>query len=471
MNNFVAIDFETALGKRHSACAVGIVVVENNRITERFHTLIQPPKNEYHYMNTRIHGITPEMTKNEKSFDQIYPIICDYIHNRHVVCHNAAFDMDVLAKTMKYYNINDDLDFNFHCTLKLYGGGLKECCEDHNIPLNHHDPLSDAEACALLFLPVCNKSVGELFSDYLCRQIVKYKSNSFEKSSQYSFGLEACKAISTLNGILLGILMDQTINEKEIIELQKWTENQYYLIDHHPFKEFILAITEVCEPDNFNLELIEDMSWLCRRFEKENFRTSDKTQLQELQGIFHGILADGLIKDIEVFELEKWLLNNNHLSSLYPYDEICSLIQTVLKDGIIDNQERQTLKTFFYDFVELANVDVALQIESEISEVSIDSIYAVNPQIIFNGNLFCLTGTFAHGDKNRIEELIQNAGGRTKPNLVKDTKYLVVGSLGDPAWAFSCYGRKIEAALKQQKSSGNILIVHEPDFLNNLQTN
>lgn len=56
---FTAIDFETATGHPHSACAVGIVTVEDGIITEEYYTLIQPPDNEYWYRNVMVHGIKP----------------------------------------------------------------------------------------------------------------------------------------------------------------------------------------------------------------------------------------------------------------------------------------------------------------------------------------------------------------------------------------------------------------------------
>ena len=39
-NAFVALDFETANGKRTSICSVGMVKVIDNQITESFHTLV-----------------------------------------------------------------------------------------------------------------------------------------------------------------------------------------------------------------------------------------------------------------------------------------------------------------------------------------------------------------------------------------------------------------------------------------------
>ena len=47
MENFVAIDFETANGKRSSVCSVGIVVVRDGEITDTYYSLIRPIPNYY----------------------------------------------------------------------------------------------------------------------------------------------------------------------------------------------------------------------------------------------------------------------------------------------------------------------------------------------------------------------------------------------------------------------------------------
>lgn len=47
MQDFVAIDFETANGRRSSVCSVGIVIVRDGVIVDRFYSLIQPAPNYY----------------------------------------------------------------------------------------------------------------------------------------------------------------------------------------------------------------------------------------------------------------------------------------------------------------------------------------------------------------------------------------------------------------------------------------
>jgi DNA polymerase III epsilon subunit-like protein len=471
MDKFIAIDFETAHGKRYSACAIGIVVVENNLITERFHSLIQPPENKYFYKNTEIHGITPKMTENAPTFDCIYPAIREYLNNNLVVSHNAAFDMDVLAKTMNYYGlVNDDLDFNYSCTLNLYGGGLKGLCQEFNIPLKHHDPLSDAEACALLFTKAKNEAKRSTVQRFGERYFSESPENDNPVLQQVIFKNEALKAINTLKGILLGILMDKTINDKEINELRQWSENQFYLVDHHPFKELMQLITETTDIIGFDISTVIDMFSICQEFQENFYPTTRSTDGQVLNGIFHGILADGVIKDIEVLELENWLSQNEHLAKFHPYDEVYSIVKTILKDRCIDDDERAKLKSFIYDFIELANTEIDQQIKNEICEIPLHGICAKNPEVVFDGKLFCLSGNFEHGEKQQIEDLIKIAGGNIKPNFVKSIDYLVVGSLGERSWAYNSYGTKIAKALKLQKDGGSITIVHETDLWNLIKT-
>lgn len=158
--NFTAIDFETAI--RHHICAVGIVTVENGKIIDEYHTLIKPPNNEYNWHNIQVHGITENDTHNAPIFNKIYPEIKKRLQGKIVVAHNESFDRSVLQKTMA----ENGLDYSelkiserWECTMRLCrandkypSGKLDECCDVDNIELEHHEALSDARACAELYL-------------------------------------------------------------------------------------------------------------------------------------------------------------------------------------------------------------------------------------------------------------------------------------------------------------------------------
>lgn len=156
---FTAIDFETAIG--HHPCSVGIVTVENGIIVDEYVSLIKPPRNEYSPYTIAVHGISPRDTVNAKTFEQVYPEIQKRLQNKIVVAHNESFDRNVLAKSMSLYGLDYqelNIGSRWECTVKIYKAkGLKptklsDCCREMNIQLQHHEALSDARACAKLYL-------------------------------------------------------------------------------------------------------------------------------------------------------------------------------------------------------------------------------------------------------------------------------------------------------------------------------
>ena len=167
--DFTAIDFETATGKRSSACAVGIVRVEDGVICDTVYSLIQPPDNVYFGMNIAVHGIGPADTVSAPTFADLYPEIRNWLQGRTLVAHNESFDRSVLRRTMEYH----DLDYaelglaeRWECTMRIYKAKgfvpykLNACCDRLGIRLRHHEALSDAIGCAHLYLHHHTGSTG-----------------------------------------------------------------------------------------------------------------------------------------------------------------------------------------------------------------------------------------------------------------------------------------------------------------------
>lgn len=158
--NFTAIDFETAVGQ-DSICAVGIVSVVAGKIAEEYYQLIQPPGNRYSWYTTRVHGLTSRDTQNAPTFSQVYPEIRQRICGQTLVAHNEAFDRSALRKTATRHGLDYhalQLPDRWECTKKIFKRrGFKPCdlaslCARFSIALDHHEALSDARACALLYL-------------------------------------------------------------------------------------------------------------------------------------------------------------------------------------------------------------------------------------------------------------------------------------------------------------------------------
>ena len=152
MDCFTAIDFETAQGYRWSICQVGLVRVEYGKITNKINILVQPPNNYYWDRFIDIHGIKPEDTVYEPTFDKIWHKTEPFIKGQNVVAHNGlSFDFPVLKKTIEYYGMQVP-DYKKYCTYRIFKDNLASLCRYYKINLNHHEALSDAKACAELFL-------------------------------------------------------------------------------------------------------------------------------------------------------------------------------------------------------------------------------------------------------------------------------------------------------------------------------
>ena len=160
LRDFAAIDFETANEQMSSVCSVGIVIVRNGIICDRFYSLIQPEPNYYTYGNSNVHGLTYEDTINADVFSKVWMLIEPLIGELPLVAHNKGFDETCLKAVFKTYRM-DYPDYRFYCTLAasrrqlrhLSNHQLHTVAEDCGYILtNHHNALADAEACAEIAL-------------------------------------------------------------------------------------------------------------------------------------------------------------------------------------------------------------------------------------------------------------------------------------------------------------------------------
>ena len=154
---FVALDFETADTGRDSACSIALVRAERGRIVHRSKRLIRPPRREFQF--TYIHGISWEHVADEPVFAKVWPELAPILNGvEFVAAHNASFDHGVLEACCDAARLPMP-ETPFLCTVKLarnvwhlYPTKLPDVCRHLRIPLQHHDALSDAEACAKIVL-------------------------------------------------------------------------------------------------------------------------------------------------------------------------------------------------------------------------------------------------------------------------------------------------------------------------------
>lgn len=167
--SYAALDFETADPYPESVCAVGVVSVVKDRMATRFQAVVQPFVAEYSL--AWIHGITASETKRAPRFDAIWPRVRPLLTGASfVAAHNAEFDRMVLLSALRRARIPAPT-VHFVCTMRLAQilwpnrrSSLPAVCERLEFDLDHHNALSDAEACSAI-VAMAQQRIGVIPSE------------------------------------------------------------------------------------------------------------------------------------------------------------------------------------------------------------------------------------------------------------------------------------------------------------------
>ena len=284
---------------------------------------------------------------------------------------------------------------------------------------------------------------------------------------QFTKPAELHKAVNTLRGIIAGISTDAKIGSSEIQELAHWCEVHSHLRNRHPFSEILPVVEAACSDGVISEEESKDILWVCSSFaDSGTYYNTVTSTIQFLSGMIHGIMADGEISDSEIAALQSWIRTNDFLAGTYPFDEINSLLCSIMADKKVDEDERNELLAFFSNIIEFKNSFNLIERDYvDLREkYSVGGICAVCPEVIIEGKNFCFTGESYRATRKELSDLIAQLGGAFKNSVSSKTDYLIVGNAGNPCWAYACYGRKIEEAVNIRKNGGKIVIVNETDF-------
>ncbi len=172
---YIAFDVETPNSANDRMSAIGLVVLDGNRIVEEFSTLINP---EVYFNRFNIHltGISPEAVADAPTFPDVWPRLRRILDGGILIAHNAPFDMSVLAKCLDAYGIFWREFAVYACTCQmgrrcfpdLPNHRLNTLCEHLKIELEHHQAGSDSRACAQLLLHYqsCGIDVRNYYRNY-----------------------------------------------------------------------------------------------------------------------------------------------------------------------------------------------------------------------------------------------------------------------------------------------------------------
>ena len=157
-DRYIAFDVETPNSANHRMSAIGISVIENHEVIRDFAMLVNP-ETHFDRFNIQLTGISPEMVADAPNFAQLWELIEPLMSCGILLAHNAPFDMGVLAKCLRAYDISWKPRVEYACTCRmarscypeLVNHKLNTVSEHLGIALDHHKASSDAHACAEIF--------------------------------------------------------------------------------------------------------------------------------------------------------------------------------------------------------------------------------------------------------------------------------------------------------------------------------
>ncbi len=154
MERYTAFDLELANRHPSSICAIGVCVVENNRIVRTFYSKVKPTPFIIENAHYHIHHISEGKLAAAPTFDEVWKKIGDWFNDTTIVAHNIQQDSLALRATLDYYDLtypNCDMSCTFVLSKKL----LTECpsykldgiASYFNLRFAHHHALEDAIMC------------------------------------------------------------------------------------------------------------------------------------------------------------------------------------------------------------------------------------------------------------------------------------------------------------------------------------
>lgn len=182
-------------------CSLAYILCDNdgNQLGDPVNQLINP---EHHieWRTRKVHGLTDEDVAGQPTFAQfcVDTNFLDLLSSYTFVAHNASgADLYHIKKSLAAYGIEMPevyyIDTMSMSMANLRLGSIAKVCAYYNIPLNHHDALSDALACKSAYEKMNEEFPG---TEPLKWAGKKSKPSKGSRASSYSIGM----GLGTVNG-------------------------------------------------------------------------------------------------------------------------------------------------------------------------------------------------------------------------------------------------------------------------------
>lgn len=155
---YIVFDVETPNHLNNRMSAIGITVIEDDQITDSFFSYVNP-ETDFDYFNTRLTGIDQNVVADAPTFPELWEQIEPLMGSGILVAHNASFDLGVLKRCLRDYEVEWKASAPYCCTVMIGRRLLPEIrhnldvmCDYYGIYLDHHKADSDARAAAEILI-------------------------------------------------------------------------------------------------------------------------------------------------------------------------------------------------------------------------------------------------------------------------------------------------------------------------------
>lgn len=273
------------------------------------------------------------------------------------------------------------------------------------------------------------------------------------------------KAFANLISIIDGLLSDGNVDQKEILYLDTWLLETDEISDNYCVKAIRRRISDILADgiiDDTEIKFLKaDLIKIQKDLIDLPYLKLDSIESDRhlLEGLCKGVLANNQLNDSEIKYLKWFLSVNGALKNNYPGKELYTLVEDILRDGIITDEERESLKQALASFTG-CDLDSGI-VDGLATQLPIDNIDSLD----LAGATVCLTGEFIHGKRSVCEEEIRQQGANIINSITQKLDYLIIGTLSSKDWRYKAHGRKIEKAISYRDEKGiSLKIISEEQW-------
>jgi NAD-dependent DNA ligase len=264
------------------------------------------------------------------------------------------------------------------------------------------------------------------------------------------------KALGYWLGFLKGILASTKVETAEYYPIRVEAERFLNLLHDPDARELIEDLHTWQDDPREVYDIIENIvSIRSREFVIE----SEKDEINELYGFCAGIACDNRITPNEVERLLLKLSSYPNIQADKRVTSLKSAAQRSIADGRITPEESDDICTWITHLVGDSASDTGMATFGNVGVI--DGALQDHNEVVFDRQMFVLTGKFTLGPRKAILGMISDRGGEFKSSVCRNTNYLCVAVEASRDWRHSHEGLKIIRALELRDQGRGPHLVHE----------